>query len=429
MLMAYQSFGRNSRTMSFERHSPIKVLVLSQYFRPENFRINEIVDSLKSEVEELVVLTGQPNYPDGKIFAGFSALGSSRRQEEGIEVVRVPIVPRGVNSKVLLCLNYLSFVLTAAIFGFLNLRKEKFNIILCYAPSPILQALAGIFLARLNRSKFVLYVQDLWPQSISDTGNINNVFLLTIIGSVVKFIYRRCDLLLVPSRAFTEDISRYQPECPIIYWPNSVKLETSGNFGHVPKKLSELFFGGFNCVYAGNVGDAQALETILDAAAKLQNLDGFRIIIFGGGIRLGWLREEVSTRGLGNVIVFGWVSPSLMPYVFQRASCMLLTLRNTEIFSRTIPNRLQAFLAAGNPVIGSVSGECARIIMEANAGFVCKPEAPDELASLLLRVSKMDHVELKKMGLNGQKYFKENFDHEALMKSLLQNFSALLNKD
>lgn len=409
--------------MEPERNNSLRILIVSQYFRPENFRINEIVDSLKSQVDQLMVLTGQPNYPCGRIYSGFSALGNSRRQEEDIDVVRVPVVPRGLNSKILLSLNYLSFVFSAAIFGFFKFRKEKFDIVFCYAPSPILQALPGLFLARLCGSKFVLNVQDLWPQSISDTGNINNIFVLKVIGRVVRFIYGRSDLLLAPSRAFVEDISRYTPQCPIIYWPNTVNLDAAvGDKGNIPKELSRVFTKGFDCVFAGNLGDAQALETIVEAAAKLRSFDSFRFIIFGGGLRLDWLRQEVSSRGLGNVTVVGWVSPCLMPYIFNQASCLLLTLRDTDIFSRTVPNRLQAFLASGKPIIGAISGESARIILEANAGFVCKPEDPDSLASLLLRVSTMDPIELGKMGLNGQKYFKENFDHEMLMKTLLQNF-------
>jgi hypothetical protein len=188
----------------------MKIIVLSQYFWPESFLINDIVRVLDEQGHEVVVATGKPNYPDGKIFDGYRARGTQQERYLGkIDVLRVPLWPRGEGGAKNLMLNYLSFVFAGLLFLPWMLRKREFDAILVFAPSPILQAIAAIPLKWMKKAKLALWVQDLWPESLSATGFIRSRHLLKVVGWVVKGIYRHCDTLLVQSRAFVEPVARY----------------------------------------------------------------------------------------------------------------------------------------------------------------------------------------------------------------------------
>jgi len=396
----------------------MKILVISQYFKPESFRINDIVKSLSDLGHGLGVLTAQPNYPDGQVFKGFSSFGLSTRKEDGLDVSRVPIIPRGTASFSRLALNYLSFVISAAIFGPWLLRKQKFDVLFCYGVSPILSALPGILIARLKKVPFVLNVQDLWPQSISATGNSNNPFLLGLIKIVVRYIYQHSDLILVSSKPFIEDVKKYKPTCDVIYFPNSVGDEYSATAASRSQELPKLP-DGFNVVFAGNVGSAQSINTIVDAADKLKSIPQIKFIIIGSGSESAWLKSEIEARALKNILALGRFPPSDMPYFFLEADALLVTLKDEDIFHFTVPNKIQAYMAAGRPIIASVPGEGGRIVKESGAGFHIAPENPNELASCVHKLYGLSKEYRDQLGLNGKAYFKDNFDHSKLIRDLV----------
>src|SRR3990167_2685487 len=204
----------------------MRVLVLSQYFWPESFIINDIVRTLDEQGHEVVVATGKPNYPDGKVFEGYRAFGTQReRYLDRIDVVRVPLWPRGGGGARNLILNYLSFVIAGFFCLPWLLRKREFDAILVFAPSPILQAIPAIPLKWIKRAKLALWVQDLWPDSLAATGFVKNPHVLRMVGWLVKAIYRCCDKLLVQSPAFFMPVARYAPKEKIYYFPNSIRGE------------------------------------------------------------------------------------------------------------------------------------------------------------------------------------------------------------
>ena len=180
----------------------MRILLLTQYFWPETFRINEVVSSLVERGIQVDVVTGQPNYPDGVVYSGYSAWGMNRQDWNGARIFRVPLFPRGRKNGVRLALNYFSFVLSAAIFGTFRLRNVKPDVILVYAPSPLLQALPALLIGWLKRVPVVLYVQDLWPESIEATGYVKNRFIIRFVKSIVSFIYKKTDVILVSSNPF-----------------------------------------------------------------------------------------------------------------------------------------------------------------------------------------------------------------------------------
>ena len=409
----------------------MKILILSQYFKPENFRINDIASTLSSFGHKVSVLTAQPNYPDGQVFNGFSSFGISTRKEDAFDVSRVPIIPRGSASFLRLALNYISFVVSAAVFGPWLLRKKKIDVVFCYAVSPILSALPGLLIAKLKKIPFVLNVQDLWPQSISATGYSKSQFFLWLVKIVVRFIYQHSDLILVSSMPFIADVKKYNPDCEVIYFPNSVGDEYSSRAASFSTVLPTLP-DGFNVVFAGNVGSAQSINTIIDAAETLKNTPKINFIVIGSGSALNWLKSEIETRALKNIVALGRFPPSDMPHFLSAADVLLVTLKDEEIFSYTVPNKIQAYLAMGRPIIACVPGEGGRIVKESGAGFHVAPESSEELASCVLHLHGLTKENRALLGLNGKTYFQDNYDHLKLMHTLvryLEEISKHTNED
>ncbi len=403
----------------------MRVLILSQYFWPESFRINEVAESLRQAGCAVAVLTGQPNYPDGKVFPGYRAFSSGREQHPaGYTIYRVPIVPRGSAKGWQLALNYLMFVVSASLRGRRLLRGQHFDVILVYAPSPILQAIPGIILKRPLRASLVTWIQDLWPESIAVAGFVSNRWLLARVGSLVRWIYRRCDLLLVQSQAFVPTVESMAGGVPVRYQPNPGEL-TSGSSPAVADATIALE-PGFNVVFAGNFGTVQALDTVLDAAERLLSHPDVHIVLVGSGSRHSWLVEQVATRQLTNIRCVARLPPEAMPGIFLQASALLVTLVRSPIMSKTIPSKIQAYLASGRPIIASLDGEGARVVAEAGAGLTCAAEDSAALAERILRLRAMPQGELRRMGDAGRAYYRKHFDPGVLTQKLLAHFRDLV---
>jgi glycosyltransferase involved in cell wall biosynthesis len=405
----------------------MRVLVLTQYFSPESFRINEVVELLQQTGCRVSVLTGQPNYPDGKVFPGHHSWGMGRHvHPSSFTVVRVPVVPRGSSTAWRLAANYVSFVVSASLFGSWLLRGQRFDVIFVYGISPILQAIPGILLKQLKNAALITWVQDLWPQSLEVTGFITNRRLLSFVESIVRWIYRRNDLLLVQSRAFISVVQSMAGGTPVKYHPNPGEL--SFNQTQVGDDASINFEPGFNVVFAGNLGTVQALDVVLDAAELLLKHAHIRIVFVGSGSRGDHLMKETVRRGLRNVHFAGRMPPQAMPSVLAKASALLVSLVRSPIMSQTIPSKIQAYLAAGRPIIACLDGEGARVIEEAGAGLACAAEDADALARAIVQMCSMPDVELKRMGDAGRCYYQQHFDPGALVHRLMQHFHEAASK-
>lgn len=398
----------------------MKVLIVSQYFWPESFRINEVVTSLVEQGIEVDVLTGKPNYPEGNIFSGYRAGGCQTEAWAGATLYRVPLFPRGARSSWRLAVNYLSFIFFGLICGPWLLRKKKYDAIFVYGLSPILLAIPAIFLSWLKLSKLIIWVQDLWPDSLSATGYVKGRLILRMVESVVRWIYRGADLLLVQSRAFEKPVAALAPGKPIAYYPNSVDaiFSESGSvevsLPHIPA-LDE----GFAVLFAGNVGAAQGVEVIVEAATLLRDVPEIRFVVLGQGSRWEWMLEEVNIRGLTNLHLPGRFPVNTMPGLMQKAGALLVSLADQPIFALTVPNKVQAYMAVGRPILACLNGEGARLVEEAGAGLGVPAENAKALAAAVLSIYQMPAEEKAKMGVNGKRYFKENFDHDRLVDQLI----------
>lgn len=403
----------------------MRVLVLSQYYWPETFRITEVVGALRDAGVEVTVLTGQPNYPDGVVFPGYSAISTRDEVHEGTRIHRVPLLPRGRGSALRLVGNYLSFIVSAACLGPWLLRGQRFDVVLVYAPSPILQAIPAVVIARLKRARLVTWVQDLWPESLEVTGFVRNQRALALVAGVVRWIYRRNDLLLVQSPAFVSPVRQLAAHTPIAYFPNPGDRPVPA--GPTTDEAPLVLGAGFSVVFAGNLGTVQALDTVLAAAAELRDLPDLRFVLVGSGSRSDWLRAEVERAGLTNVELPGRFPPAAMPAILQQASALLVSLAKQPILAQTVPSKLQAYLAAGKPVLASLDGEGARVVEEARAGVATPAEDAPALAAAVRHLYATAPAERQAMGARARAYYDRHYDPQTLAKRLVDILSAVVH--
>ena len=399
----------------------MRILVISQYFWPESFIINDIVSKLDGQGHDVVVATGKPNYPDGRVFDGYQAWGTLREHYlERIEVVRVPLWPRGPGGAKNLILNYVSFVLAGLVCFPWLLRRRSFDAILVFSPSPITQAIPAILLKWLKSAHLAVWVQDLWPESLAATGFVRNGHLLKAVGWMVKAIYRCCDKLLVQSRAFIEPVACHVNRNKIVYYPNSMSTETPVAPQQIPQELAQVLEQHFCVVFAGNLGTAPALDTILGAARDLKDDHDVRLVLVGSGSRFTWLADEKNVLHLDNLLLPGRFPMEMMQQIFERASVLLVTLADQEIFSQTIPSKIQAYLAAGRPIIASLRGEGARVVEEAGAGIACPPEQVASLVESIRQMRRLSPEQRTALGRSGRAYFERHFDMDRQVVRLLE---------
>ncbi len=401
------------------------VLIFSQYYWPESFRINDVAKTLSEKGIDVEVLTGKPNYPQGNIYNGYKAWGCQQDIHIGVNVNRIPLLARG-RGGFRLALNYLSFVISGLLFAPWLLRKKKFDVIFIYAPSPIIQAIPAIFLGWLKGYPVVLWVQDLWPESLAATGFVKNRAVLKLVELVVRFIYRNVDLLLVQSRAFEMPVHALASGTPIAYYPNSVDAIFADPAKNDPPSVDGLG-DGFAIMFAGNLGTAQAVEVIMEAASILKEFSDIHFVLLGEGSRWEWMKQEVKKRKLKNLHLPGRFPVETMPGFMQKASVLLVTLADQEIFSATIPSKVQAYLAAGRPILACLNGEGANLVNEAGAGLAVPAEDAQALAEAVMHLYRIPPQEREAMGARGRLYYAQHFAHDMLIDQLIGHLQFVSN--
>lgn len=396
----------------------MRLLVVSQYFWPENFRINDLVAELVRRGHQVTVLTGLPNYPDGRIFSQFAADPEHYADYEGAEVVRVPLLPRGQGG-LRLALNYLSFALSASVAGPWKLRGREFDAIFAYEPSPITVGIPAAVMRAVKRAPLVFWVLDLWPETLQAIGVVRSRAILQAVGKLVSFIYKRCDLILAQSQSFIPQIRKYAGDASrVAYFPSWAEsvfdMQRVVAAQEVPPSPR-----AFNVMFAGNIGDAQDFPAILAAAQSLKSYQHIRWLIVGDGRMAHWVADEIKRRHLDDcVLMLGRHPVEKMPSFFKHANALLVSLKDEPIFSMTIPGKLQSYLAAAIPVVAMLNGEGAEVVRRSGAGLTCAAGDHAGLADAVLRLSQMPAQERDAMGKNGLDVSEREFDRDSLIQRL-----------
>jgi glycosyltransferase involved in cell wall biosynthesis len=395
----------------------MKILIVTQYFWPESFKINDIALGLKENGHEVSILTGIPNYPLGVFFDGYS-FKSSDEYWNGMKIYRSRLFPRGKGA-FRLFLNYFSFSFFCSLKVFQI--KDNFDKILVYEPSPITVGIPAVVASKRFKIPYYFWVQDLWPESLVAAGGIKNKFVLKIFDIITRFIYKKSEKVLIQSEGFRDYIRKQDvPDSKIIFYPNTTEdfYEKREKSPEIEKKLPS----GFKLMFAGNLGQAQSLTTLIEAAEiiKNKNLD-VNWIFLGEGRAKDNLIKMVHQKNLTESIHFLGSYPSTdMPSFFASADALIASLKSDNIFSLTIPSKIQSYLACGKPILASLDGEGAKIITEAQCGFASPSEDASLLAENVEKLYYLSNDERDIMGKNATEYFNKNFERKKLLNDLVQ---------
>jgi colanic acid biosynthesis glycosyl transferase WcaI len=405
----------------------VNILIVSQYFWPENFLINDAAKELVERGHNVTVLTGWPNYPHGKIFKNFSDDPKDFQNYQGADIIRVPMLPRGQGNLRLL-LNYLSFAFFSCVVGPWLLRRKKIDVVFTYQLSPVTIGLTAILIGRIKRAPVVFWVLDLWPETLSAMGIVKKEWLLNWVGKIVRFIYQRCTLVLGQSKIFLKSMSNHTSNVKKLrYFPSWAEDSFAERAPKLAPELS-VFDGVFNVIFAGNVGEAQDFSTVIRAAKLLKEQIFIRWVVIGDGSRIDWLRDEVSKAGLDdNFLILGRFPLERMPSFYAHAGALLVSLKKDPVFSMTIPGKVQSYLMAGFPIVALLDGEGARVIKEANVGYVQPAGDANGLAESVLKMTKLSTKERKQFGLNGRAYANQEFSKELAIDRLEAFLQEALN--
>ncbi len=405
----------------------MKILIVSQYFWPENFKINDLALDLVNRGYDVEVLTGKPNYPQGKFYAGYSFFSHSRDVYNGIKINRVPLCTRRNGTGLQLAFNFISFAFFSCLY--ILFHRKKYDISLTYAISPITQVYAALLHKKIHKSKTFLWVQDLWPESVTSASKLDNKVIIKLLSKMVKHIYNSSDRILVQSKSFISSITeRGIDEKKIDYIPNWAEDLFIDNTAINKNRYKYLIPNGFIIMFAGNIGEAQDFESIIKAAEKTKYRTDIKWIILGDGRKREWVEDKIKHLNLQDTVkLLGRYPLEDMPDFFIHADVMLLTLKDEEIFSKTIPSKLQTYMAFGKPVIGMLNGVGLNIISEADCGYIGAASDYNKLAeNVILAYNDQSSDALLRKGKNGKAFYAENFSKAIIIDHLIAIFQKSL---
>ena len=397
-----------------------KILVYTNHYYPENFKINDIVNHFDDQEYSVKVITGIPNYPSGKFFQDYGYFKKTTEIKGNIKIRRLPLIARGKGSNFKLVLNYLSYFFSVLIYTiYLILFNKKYDLIFVHHTSPIFIAISPCLYKTFNKqAKMILWDLDIWPESIEATGAIKNKKILKNVKKIVEILYNKFDIILVGSNSFVQIVKERVKDIQVVYFPNWAEDTFEGAL--VNKRVSQIEIQTENLkiMFAGNIGEAQDVYSILKLIAKCKNKH-IDWIFVGDGRMKNWLEKELNTiKILGEIVFFGNHPIKEMPSFFKQADIMLLTLKNDEIFTKTVPAKLQAYLASAKPVLGMISGEAKKIIFNSGAGWASDSGDIESAYNDICKILKLSNNELIKKGLRGFNYYEKNFSKHSRLSQL-----------
>lgn len=402
----------------------MKILLLTQWFDPEpTFKGLAFAKELKRQGHDVQVLTGFPNYPGGKIYEGYKLKLYQREEVDGISILRVALYPNHDSSALKRIFNYISFAFMAMLFGIFATKKA--DVIYAYHP-PLTVGIAAIFIKFFRRIPIVYDIQDMWPDTLQATGMLNNNKILNLIGSVCKLVYRFVDHIVVLCPGFKHTlIERNVPKekISVIYnWCDEQGLTQAK-----PAKIEyqQMMQNKFNIVFAGNMGKAQALDSILDVAKKVQDIQDIQFVFVGGGTETERLKQRLITENISNTVFIPRMPMAEVGGVLKLSSLLLVHLKKDPLFEITVPSKTQAYMAMGKPVLMAVAGDAADLIQSAECGCVAISENVESIQAAILKIYHLSASEQLQMGLNARNYYLRELSLESGVKQFIEVFEKV----
>lgn len=396
----------------------MKILVVCQHFYPENFRINDICFSLVEKGHDVTVLTGLPNYPKGKVLKDYKFFKNRNQIINGVKIKRCSLVGRG-NNIISMMINYIWF----AFFGSLKalFMKKDFDIVYVYQLSPITMTWPAIIVKKIKKIPLIIHCLDQWPVSITTGGISKKSFVYKILTKISIDAYNCADLITISSKSFKN------------YFENELKIKNKG-FIYLPSYAESDYEINktiknktFDIVFAGNIGPAQSVETIIECAKVLKKNKDIVFHIVGDGLSKSDCEKLSKKYKLKNCIFYGYHDVSEMPYYYELADAFIITMVNNEVVNSTLPAKIQSYMLAGKPIYGAVSGEVKLVIEEANCGLCSESLDYKSLAKNILDTYQ-DSKKLKLWKNNSITYYKNNFEKDACIQDLINVFENEIEK-
>ena len=399
----------------------MRILIISQYFYPENFKINDIAFFLKSKGFDVTVLTSKPNYPEGRFFKGYNFFNKNTEIINGVKIIRVPTIPRLNGGALGMILNYLSF-LFFGFFVFLFKIKNKYDLVFATLLTPATSLLPMIWIKKRFKIPVILWVLDLWPDSFYANTSFRINLVSKQIEKISNLVYNNADSIFISSNYFKK---------PIIKRLNSTK-----RFSFFPNWAEDIFYKkikntsidkfnypkGFNIVFTGNIGESQGFEDIVEAA-KLTSHTSINWILIGDGRKKEWIKSQIEDNNVKNIYLPGRYPLELMPTYFYLADVLLITLKKDKVFSNTLPAKLQPYLTSGKPILGNLSGEGLDIIKSNSIGLACNPGNPAQLAKLALEMSLFTKNKISEIRKNCMDLNENIFNKQEIFKTLMSEIN------
>ena len=404
----------------------MRILLITPHFYPENFKTNDLALSLKAEGHEVLVLTGQPHYPAGRIFKGYTFWRRLNDTYEGIRVVRCPIQPRYAGKAWQLALNYISYAISTTLFGLPRVIFWRPQITLIFASSPITVAIPGLVLRKFRKVPVTLWIQDLWPESVRSVKMVGDGWVMRILRAVVRFIYTRCDLILMQSEKFRESVLRHGArESGVAVLHNW----TDVHFSPIRDVVSQRAGDTFEILYAGNMGHAQGLDSVIRAAEITQATcePALNWHFLGDGPVKAHFENLARERGLKNIKFSASVPAAEMSSFYDQADALLLPLADEEAFWAVLPSKTQSYLAVGRPILAHACGSVAELIAETDTGLISHPGDAEALAANAVKISRWSSDRKREVSRNGLTAIEQRFSRASGIRSLVQNLERVLS--
>ncbi len=393
----------------------MRVVILSQYYPPEPIpKPHELARGLAERGHEVVVITGFPNYPAGQLYPDTRLRLWKWEVLDGIRILRLPLYPDHSRSAVRRALNYGSFAVAAGLLG--SALSGPVEVMFAEHP-PLTIGLAAWMIGRLRRVPFVYAVNDLWPESVEATGIVRSRRLLDYMGRLERFVYRHAAAIAVISPGIKANLAgKGVPPEKVHVMPHWADESLYRPVPPDPQLAEDLGMAGhFNVVFAGQLGLAQGLDAVLDAADELSDLPDVQFVLVGDGTDADRLRQAAGQRGLKNVRFLDRQPAARMPAIFAVSDALLVTLRDHRLFRITIPSKTIAYLACGRPVLMAVEGDAADLIRATAAGVTCGAGSGKELAGAVRRLRAMPRTALEDMGRAGRAAFLATYTRSVLL--------------
>ena len=405
----------------------MKILLLTQWFDPEpTFKGLAFAKELIKQGHEVEVLTGFPNYPQGKLYDGYKLKLFQRENIDGVSVLRVPLYASHDNSAFKRVLNYASFAVSATLYGIFLTKKA--DVIYAYHP-PLTVDMAALLIKLFRRIPIVLDIQDMWPDTLKATGMIGNEKLLNIVDILCKVVYRYADHIVVLSPGFKQLLEKRNvaaSKISVIYnWCDESSLNL---VSEISAENQQILDNKFNVVFAGNMGKAQSLDTVIEVAKQLKNESRIQFVFVGQGTETQRLKQICEDSQIDNVKFIPQMPMQKVGAILRKADVLLVYLRNDPLFEITIPSKTQASMAIGKPIIMGVSGDASNLMKEADCGVVVIPENSESLKTGILELYHLEKNKAEKLANNAKIFYQNNLSITSGVKKFIDIFKKVSQK-